>query len=203
MLFLYTNKQKNLFPVVCWVFSCGGAGNYDRTFTDIHFLYWRHNSHLHNNKTSFSVHLKNIALSCKCKFPETKLNNYSGHYFYSEGNFCLIVAKEPFVRTPDLPRSCECYKSFTASVSILASVSVMNTEPSVPGVLSWLPPWPLAGLHGCGPGTARPRAHHEHTFFPSLKNVKLFKGFKHFSWKVKQNKVLRENKITWVCKLKY
>ena len=24
----------------------------------------------------------------------------------------------------------------------------------------------------------------------------MFKGFKHFSWKVKQNKVLRENKIS-------
>ena len=64
------------------------------------------------------------------KIPRDKVKQLFRPLFsFCRKMFSLLVAKEPFVRT--LLRSCECYKSFTASFSILLSVSVMNTESSV------------------------------------------------------------------------
>ena len=65
-----------------------------------------------------------------------------------------------------------------------------------------LDPW--RGSMGAAPAPPSPVLIMKILSFVRLhKNVKLFKGFKHLSWKVKQNKVLRENKITCVCKLEY
>ena len=52
----------------------------------------------------------------------------------------------------------------------------------------------LGGAPRCGPAT-KPSLIMK-ILSSHLYKVKMFKGFKHFSWKVKQNKALRENKIS-------
>ena len=45
-------------------------------------------------KHHFQFIIKNISLSCKYKFPKTKLNNYSDHYFHFDGKcFAFLLLK--------------------------------------------------------------------------------------------------------------
>ena len=51
------NKQKNLFPVVCWVFSCGWVVIMtELSQISTSYIDDTTHPHLHNNKTSFSIH---------------------------------------------------------------------------------------------------------------------------------------------------
>ena len=121
---------------------------------------------------------------------------------------CLIVSKHQRTFCHDPPRSCECYKSFTASFSILPSASVMNKESSYnreSSVLSthpWLPPWPLAGLLGAAqPPSPASSSRYFLPIFIKLKcskvlNISVGKSNRIKFWE-------RIKYLTCVCKLKY
>ena len=80
--------------------------------------YWRHNSHLHNNTTSFSIHQKILLCHDNKNSPRQSQTIIQDVIFILMETICLIVSKHQGTFCHDLPRSCECYTSFTASFSI-------------------------------------------------------------------------------------